>query len=78
MKRQELVKPLAIIFDMDGVIIDSEKHWLVHGRELVARWVQGWSDGDQARVAGLGAEPLFDFLRKEYGLEASEELEKAT
>lgn len=63
-----------MIFDMDGVVIDSEKHWLVYGRELVARWLQGWTDEDQARVAGLGGEPLFDFLCEEYGLEASEEL----
>lgn len=62
----------AIIFDMDGVLIDSERHWLTDGRALVKRWVPTWTDKDQERVVGLGVEPLYAFLIQEYGLRASE------
>lgn len=73
MSRKEAAKLSAIIFDMDGVVIDSERHWLTHGRELMARWIPGWSDHDQARVAGLSAEPLYQFLCESYGLSAARE-----
>lgn len=60
----------AIFFDMDGVLIDSENHWLEVGNKLVERWVTNWSKSDYPKVMGLSVEPLYNLLVSDYGLEA--------
>jgi len=60
----------AIFFDMDGVLIDSENHWLEIGNELVKRWVPDWPESNYQKVMGLSGEPLHNLLVSNYNLEA--------
>jgi len=42
----------AVLFDMDGTLINSEPYWLIAERALMARYDHTWSDEDQAYCIG--------------------------
>jgi len=42
----------AVVFDMDGVLIDSEDLWRAVRVECAARYARCWSDEDQAATMG--------------------------
>jgi len=42
----------AVLFDMDGTLINSEPFWLVAETELMARYGHQWTDEDQAYCLG--------------------------
>ncbi|TSC79175.1 MAG: HAD-superfamily hydrolase [Candidatus Peregrinibacteria bacterium Gr01-1014_25] len=59
----------AFIFDFDGVIVDSERHWITLGDDVFfPSIVPGWTRADGARMMGLGVESSHEFLTREYGL----------
>ena len=57
----------AVIFDMDGVIVDSEAQWMAVEAEFFRETVKGWKEADNDRITGLGVEDLHRFLVREYG-----------
>jgi HAD superfamily hydrolase (TIGR01509 family) len=44
----------AVLFDMDGTIIDSEPYWMVAERELVESFGGSWSDEQGYALVGSG------------------------
>jgi HAD superfamily hydrolase (TIGR01509 family) len=44
----------AVLFDMDGTIIDSEPHWLLAERELVEKFGGTWSEEQGLALVGSG------------------------
>lgn len=59
----------AFIFDFDGVIVDSERHWKTVGDDdFFPSVVPGWTRADGERMMGLGVRAGYDFLVREYGL----------
>ncbi|MEJ0014610.1 MAG: HAD family phosphatase [Actinomycetota bacterium] len=42
----------AVLFDMDGTLVNSEPYWLIAETELMARYGHKWSDEDQAHSLG--------------------------
>ena len=57
---------LAIIFDFDGVLVDSERLWAKKEKALLRKIIKGWSDEDQGRLMGLSRDDGFAFLQKHY------------
>lgn len=52
----------AVIFDMDGLLVDSEPAWFAARRELLARFGKRWSDADQEHLMGVSTATWVDYL----------------
>ena len=61
----------CIIFDMDGVMLDSEKHWDVEEFALFQKEVPGWNREKQKKMVGLNIPDTYKILKKE-GLKMTE------
>jgi HAD superfamily hydrolase (TIGR01509 family) len=59
----------AVIFDMDGVIVDSEIHWKTTEGFFLQSLIPGWSANDQDRIIGLGVLDLYTLLVDTYHLQ---------
>lgn len=58
----------AVVFDMDGVLIDSEQAW-ADAREELARERGGtWPEGTQQRMMGMSSKEWSRFMRDELGV----------
>jgi HAD superfamily hydrolase (TIGR01509 family) len=47
-------KPDAVLFDMDGTIVDSEPYWMTAERELVEQYGGTWSQEQAYALVGSG------------------------
>ncbi len=57
----------AIIFDFDGVIVDSERCWEPLMEDLCLRLVPGWRKGDNAKhLTGANLQDNYAYLCKAY------------
>ncbi len=57
----------AVIFDMDGVLVDSEVHWKKVENEFLGGIVPGWSAEDQRGILGMSAYDVHALLVERYG-----------
>src|SRR5438874_11113109 len=63
----------AVIFDMDGVIVDSERQWKVLEGFFLQSLIPTWSSADQDRIIGLSVHDLYRLLVSEYDLTQAKE-----
>jgi HAD superfamily hydrolase (TIGR01509 family) len=63
----------AVIFDMDGVLVDSELHWKQVEGFFLKSLVPAWKAEDQGKIIGLSIHSVFDMLIGEYGLSTTKE-----
>lgn len=52
----------SVIFDMDGLLVDSEPVWFAARRQLLARFGKHWSDSDQERLMGVSTATWVDYV----------------
>ena len=64
----------AVIFDMDGVIVDSELQWRLAAQSFYRRLLPHWRDEDNDKIVGLGVLDLYHWLVKEYSLTTGKDI----
>jgi len=52
----------AVIFDMDGLLVDSEPVWFAARRELLARFGKEWTESDQECLMGVSTATWVDYV----------------
>jgi HAD superfamily hydrolase (TIGR01509 family) len=67
------VEVAAVIFDMDGVLIDSEQVWADVRRELALETGGSWDPDSQARMMGMSSPEWTRFMRDELGVQIDPE-----
>ena len=65
--------PAAVIFDMDGVIVDSELHWQSLEGYFLKSLIPTWTAADQGRIIGLSLPNSYNLLKSEYGLQTDQQ-----
>ncbi len=61
--------PEAIIFDMDGTLVDSEKLWQIVETNLLAAYGATYDPGIQGQNVGLDTRKYVEALRVDYNLD---------
>lgn len=59
----------AVLFDMDGTLVDSEPIWFAVMQEVAARFGAPLPDDAHARLRGVDRDASMALLRAQYGLE---------
>lgn len=59
------------IFDMDGVIVDTEKYWQSAETGKLKEWLPKWGPEDQEKIIGMHIDDIYQFLISEYSLKIS-------
>ena len=63
--------PKAVLWDMDGTLIDSEPHWLKSERDLAAKHNATWSEDDGKSLIGLSLSESSKVYKEKLNLEIS-------
>jgi HAD superfamily hydrolase (TIGR01509 family) len=63
----------AIIFDLDGLLVDSEPCWDRVRQQLAAEYGQSWTEVDQRAVMGVSTATWADYLITRLGLDLTQQ-----
>jgi HAD superfamily hydrolase (TIGR01509 family) len=58
----------AVVFDLDGVLVDSEPVWEEVRRALVSEYGGHWADDAQQRLMGMSTQEWARYLSKDLGV----------
>ncbi len=64
-------RPKAVLWDMDGTLIDSEPHWMRSERELAAKHDAEWTEEDGKSLVGLSLDASSKIFKDKLGLKIS-------
>jgi HAD superfamily hydrolase (TIGR01509 family) len=64
----------AVLWDMDGLLVDTEPVWTIAEEELAERLGGTWSDELKARIAGTRLDASVPTILQWYGVEPAPEL----
>jgi len=59
----------CVIFDMDGVLVDSEKHWAMAEAEFLAIRIPAPHDEYHRGIVGMSISEIYDHLKSRYNME---------
>ena len=62
-------RPSAVLFDMDGTLIDSEPLWLAAETQVMDELGGGWTQADQQHCLGGPLERVADYMVRRSGTE---------
>jgi HAD superfamily hydrolase (TIGR01509 family) len=62
-------QPEAVIFDMDGLLVDSETVWHIAETAMIESWGHTYTDEVRANIIGMRIDEFMVFLRDYYKLE---------
>ncbi|MGM0397987.1 MAG: HAD family hydrolase [Halobacteriota archaeon] len=58
----------AVVFDMDGVIVDTEQYWIEEEADILAAALPEGHDVDPHDITGINVHEQYDMLAAEYDL----------
>ena len=61
--------PKAVLWDMDGTLIDSEPYWMLSEARLATQYGGTWTEKDALQLIGNDLFHSSDFLRNKFGIE---------
>lgn len=59
--------PAAVLFDLDGTLIDSEPYWMKSERELAKNHGANWTEEDGASLIGLSLQDSSRIIKERIG-----------
>ena len=65
--------PKAVLWDMDGTLIDSEPHWHASEVKLAAKYNASWTERDSSQLVGLSLAEASRIYRDKLSLTLSDE-----
>jgi HAD superfamily hydrolase (TIGR01509 family) len=65
--------PKAVLWDMDGTLIDSEPHWLRSERELAEQHNVAWTDEDGKELVGMSLSDSSRIIKEKISSDMSQE-----
>lgn len=66
-------QPAAVLFDMDGTLVDSENYWLSSEQELANRYKASWSPADGEALIGMSLYDSAIILKQKMNLPLNSE-----
>lgn len=68
-----VTKPKALLLDLDGTLLDSERLWLIAEQQVMHRYGYSWTPADQQHCLGGPLERVANYMEvKSDGAESSE------
>ena len=63
--------PAAVLWDMDGTLIDSEHYWLSSEQELAESWGAQWTAEDGEKLIGMSLYESTEIVKEKLGIDIS-------
>ncbi|MEI8230497.1 MAG: HAD-IA family hydrolase [Candidatus Peregrinibacteria bacterium] len=61
--------PRAVIFDFDGVIVDSERYWQTEEQSFFKKILTGWDGSHHHDIVGLSVEGSYRYFKDAFAIE---------